>query len=98
MKQNINLAIQILPQTKTDNAYQMIDKAIEVIQKSGLKFLVCPFETVMEGTYEEVLKVVEEAQEACFKAGAEEIIVNIKIQRSKQHSVRIEDKIGKYSN
>jgi uncharacterized protein (TIGR00106 family) len=96
MKQNINLAIQILPKSKDLDAYAIIDKAIEAIQQSGLKYLVCPFETVIEGSYEEVMKVVEQAQEACFKAGAEELIVNLKIQRGKQHSVSIEDKIGKY--
>lgn len=97
MKQNINLAIQILPKSKDHDAYFLIDKAIEAIQQSGLKYLVCPFETVIEGSYEEAMKVVEQAQQACFKAGAEELIVNLKIQRGNEHSVRIEDKIGKYT-
>lgn len=97
MKQNINLAIQILPKSKGLDAYAIIDKAIEAIQQSGLKYLVCPFETVIEGPYDEVMKVVEDAQQACFKAGAEELIVNLKIQRGNEHSVSIEDKIGKYT-
>lgn len=97
MKQNINLAIQILPKSKNQDAYYLIDKAIEAIQQSGLKYLVCPFETVIEGPYEEVMRVVEQAQQACFKAGAEELIVNLKIQRGNEHSVSIEDKIGKYT-
>ncbi len=97
MKQNINLAIQIIPKSKDKDLYSIVDKAIEAIQQSGLKYLVCPFETVIEGPYDEVMKVVEDAQQACFKAGAEEVIVNLKIQRGNQHSVSIEDKIGKYS-
>lgn len=96
MNPKINLALQILPKSEAGNTYEIIDKAIEVIQKSGLKYLVCPFETVIEGPYEEVMKVVKDAQDICFQCGAIEIIANIKIQRSAEHDVYIEDKIGKY--
>jgi uncharacterized protein (TIGR00106 family) len=96
MSQIINLALQILPKTKAGNEYEIVDKAIEVIQKSGLKYMVCPFETVIEGTYEEVMEVVKKAQDACFQHGATDLIANIKIQRKKEDSVSIEDKIGKY--
>jgi len=96
MNQKINLALQILPKSDTANTYEIIDKAIEVIQKSGLTYVVCPFETVMEGTYEEVMKVVKEAQDVCFKFGAIEVIANIKIQRAITHDVLIDDKMKKY--
>jgi uncharacterized protein YqgV (UPF0045/DUF77 family) len=76
--------------------YAIIDKAIEVIKNSGLTYLVCPFETVIEGTYEEVMKVVKQAQDICFENGAAEIITNLKIQRSSVKDVSIDDKIGKY--
>ena len=96
MNPKINLALQILPKSEGLKTYDIIDKAIEVIQKSGLPYLVCPFETVIEGTYEEVMAVVKQAQDACFEFGATEIIANIKIQRAKEHDVYIDDKIGKY--
>jgi uncharacterized protein YqgV (UPF0045/DUF77 family) len=96
MEQKINLALQILPKSDNVNTYDIIDKAIEVIQKSGLKYVVCPFETVMEGTYEEVMKVVKEAQDVCFKHGASELIANIKIQRAVSNDVYIDDKLRKY--
>jgi uncharacterized protein YqgV (UPF0045/DUF77 family) len=93
----VNLALQILPSGKSkEEAYHLVDKAIEVIQKSGLKYIVCPFETVIEGEYETVMKVVEAAQQACYDAGATDLLVYIKLQRSVAHTVRIEDKIGKY--
>lgn len=96
MNQKINLALQILPKSETAHAYDIIDKAIEVIQNSGLPYVVCPFETVVEGTYDEVMKVVKEAQDICFKYGATEIIANIKIQRGASHDVFIDDKLKKY--
>jgi uncharacterized protein YqgV (UPF0045/DUF77 family) len=96
MDQTINLALQILPKTTHGNDYEVIDKAIEVIQQSGLKYMVCPFETVIEGPYDEVMDVVKRAQDICFKYGADGLIANLKIQRSRDKNVSIEDKIGKY--
>jgi len=96
MDHKINLALQIIPKSDKHDLYTLVDKAIEVIQKSGLKYEVCPFETVMEGGYEEILAVVKKAQKACFEAGAEELLVNIKMQVRKDGSVTIEEKTGKY--
>lgn len=96
MKNIINLALQVLPKSSTMESYDLVDKAIEVIQRSGLKYRVCPFETVIEGDYESVMKVVEQAQQACFDSGADELLVNIKIQRRKDGDVFISDKTGKY--
>lgn len=96
MSNTVNLAIQVLPKVKDGNTYAVVDKAIEVIQKSGVKYRVCPFETVMEGTYEKLMQIVDEAQKACFEAGAEEVLVNIKIQRRPDADVTIEEKTGKY--
>ncbi len=93
----INLALQIVPSAlPKETAYSIVDEAIRVIAASGLKYVVCPFETVMEGPYEEVMKTVEAAQEAAFRAGAEDLLVYIKIQRSKNNDVAIEDKTRKY--
>jgi uncharacterized protein YqgV (UPF0045/DUF77 family) len=91
-----NVALQILPKAEGKEIYAIIDKAIEVIQQSGLKYKVCPFETVMEGPYEKILSVVEDAQQACFKAGATEVLVYVKIQRRPNADVFLEEKIGKY--
>lgn len=92
----VNIAIQVLPKIKGDDTYAVVDKAIEAIQRSGVKYRVCPFETVMEGPYEKLMAVVEQAQQACFQAGAEEVLVNLKIQRRPNEDVSIEEKTGKY--
>jgi len=96
MDHKINLALQIIPKSDNHDLYTLVDSAILVIQNSGLKYEVCPFETVIEGGYDEILKVVKEAQAACFKAGAEELLVNIKMQVRKDGDVSIEEKTGKY--
>lgn len=96
MSHTINLALQVIPKVKDGNIYAIVDKAIEVIQKSGVKYRVCPFETVLEGPYDKLMQIVDDAQKACFDAGAEEVLVNIKIQRRLHADVAIEEKTGKY--
>ncbi len=95
MDKTINIALQVLPTSKIIHPYSIVDKAIEVIAASGLKYKVTPFETVMEGTYDQIMEVVKQAQEACYEAGAESVMTYVKIQTSKS-DVSIEDKIGKY--
>ena len=92
----INLGIQIVPKSKTHEAYALVDKAIEVIQQSGLTYEVTPFETVMEGPEEDLMRVAREAQEAVLAAGAEEILVYYRIQIRKEGDVTISEKTGKY--
>ena len=92
----INLALQVIPKSEKHDLYHLVDAAIRAIQDSGLKYEVCPFETVIEGDYEQVLKVVRQARDACFEAGADELLVNIKMQIRKGGDVTIEEKTGKY--
>jgi uncharacterized protein YqgV (UPF0045/DUF77 family) len=97
MSHNVNLAIQVLPLHRSqEEAYAIIDKAIEAIQASGLEYVVCPFETVIEGPYERVMQLVDDIQTACNKAGADSILINMKLQRSFVKDIAIDDKIGKY--
>jgi uncharacterized protein YqgV (UPF0045/DUF77 family) len=95
MKNTVNIALQILPTSKTVHPYALVDKAIEVIAASGLRYKVTPFETVMEGSYDEIMEVVKLAQEACYAAGAESLMTYVKIQSSTK-DVSIEDKMEKY--
>lgn len=92
----INLALQIVPQVASDKVYAVVDEAIAVIRQSGVKYRVCPFETVMEGSYDQLMDVVKRAQEVCFKAGAGQLLVYVKIQNNQHADVSIEDKTGKY--
>lgn len=92
----INLALQIVPQVASDRAYAVVDEAIAVIHNSGVKYRVCPFETVMEGTYDELMEVVKKAQEVCLHAGAEQVLVYIKMQIRKDSDVTMEEKVAKY--
>ena len=96
MNEHINLAIQVLPSGGKKHPYAMVDEAIKVIQNSGFKYRVCPFETVIEAPYSEAMELVKKVQEACYDAGAENMICYLKIQTHRDREVKIADKMSKY--
>ncbi len=97
MSKTVNLAIQILPLgIPKAQAYAIIDEAISCVKKSSLSHVVCPFETVVEGSYEEVMILFNEMQKVCQQAGAEELLINLKLQRNFNKDIAILDKTGKY--
>lgn len=97
MEHTVNLAIQVLPLHHTqEKAYAIVDVAIEQIKQSGLHYVVCPFETVIEGPYNKVMALVNDIQDACNKAGADALLINMKLQRNFTKDIAIDDKIGKY--
>jgi uncharacterized protein YqgV (UPF0045/DUF77 family) len=96
MFHQVNVALQVLPTSGTKHPYAIVDRAIEIIHASGVKYRVCPFETVMEGDYDTIMEVVRKIQLECLDFGAESMISNLKIQISRDEDVRMEDKTGKY--
>jgi uncharacterized protein (TIGR00106 family) len=95
MKHQVHVAIQIVPISK-EHPYPIIDKAIAVIEKSGVDYRVGAMETVMQGEYNKLMGIVQEAQEACFEAGAEEVVVTLKVHARKKGDVTWEEKLEKY--
>lgn len=92
----VNVAVQVLPVSKTEETYDIVDSAISEIEKSGVKYVVTPFETVMEGQYDELMNVVKRVQNVCYSAGAEKVMCYVKIQSDAHKAVTIDDKVGKY--
>ena len=97
MSNNILLAIQVLPKVKDGNTVAVVDKVIEIIQRSGVKYKVCPFETVMEGSYDKLIQIVGDAQKVCLDADVEEALISIKIELRPHRDVTIEGKTSRYS-
>ncbi len=96
MNNIVNISLQILPSSESKHPYTIVDEAIETIQNSGLKYKVCPFETVMEGDYDKIMQTIKQVLDGALENGATGIFSNIKIQIKKDEDVRINDKIGKY--
>src|SRR5258708_2525266 len=77
---NALLSIQIIPKTKNnEDVIPYVDRAIQVIQESGVKFQVSPLETTMEGDIEQLLEIVKEMNDAMIEFGSPSVLSQIKL-------------------
>lgn len=90
------MAIQVLPESGGKLKYELVDKAIEAIRETGFSYQVCPFETVVECSFGELTGLIEKIHEACYTAGTERMLANLKIQVDFQENITINDKMEKY--
>jgi len=90
-----NVSLQVLPSVPDEQLYPVVDQVIELIKKSGVKYVVGPMETTMEGELHQLLEIVEKAQEVCLKNGAKRVVSVVKIDY-KAGGVTIDEKIAKY--
>ena len=89
-----NVSLQVIPKGTSD-IYGTVDKVIEYIMASGVKYVVGPMETTMEGELPVLLEIVKEAQDICVKDGADRVISVVKIDYSPK-GVTIDEKTAKY--
>lgn len=92
----INASIQLLPVVQDKHPYEWVDEAIAIIQQSGIKHEVGPFATVLEGTYAEVMKVVNDVNEYLYARGCAEWITNLQIQIRSAGDITGEEKTAKF--
>jgi uncharacterized protein (TIGR00106 family) len=92
----INASIQIVPVATEKHPYLWVDDAIEVIKRSGIKFEVGPFATVLEGTYDDVMKVINDVNEFLYSKGCEEWISSIQVQIRSWNDITDEEKVEKH--
>lgn len=90
-----NVSLQVLPSVPDERLYEVVDKVIELIKISGVKYVVGPMETTMEGELSQLFKIVEKAQKLCFESGAARVVSIVKID-SKVGGVTIDEKTQKY--
>ena len=77
---NASVAIQSLPVAKNDEELiRIVDEVIDYIKQSGLSYYVGPFETTIEGDYDELMEIVKECQHIAVRAGAPAVAAYIKV-------------------
>jgi len=76
----VNASVQILPIVQDKHPYEWVDEAIAIIQQSGIQHEVGAFATVLEGRYDEVMKVINDVNEYLLSKNCAEWISNIQIQ------------------
>ncbi|CQR23918.1 hypothetical protein BN1356_00283 [Streptococcus varani] len=88
-----SIALQILPLSHSADRLQVIEKVIAYLQKQPVNQVVTPFETVLEGEWEELMLILKTAIELAGSE-ADNIFANVKINYGQILS--IEEKIEKY--
>jgi uncharacterized protein (TIGR00106 family) len=77
---NALVSIQILPRTNDgEDIIPYVDRAIQVIHDSGVKYLVSPLETTMEGDLDELLRILKKMNDAMIEKGSPSVISQVKI-------------------
>ena len=92
----INASIQIIPVVTDKHPYKWVDEAIAIIQQSSVKHEVGPFATVIEGTYDEVMKLIHDVNEYLYNRGCSEWITNLQIQIRSNGDITGEEKTEKF--
>ncbi|MGB5823450.1 MAG: thiamine-binding protein [Proteocatella sp.] len=98
MKQpEASIAIQVLPAVQGEDLITVVDKVIEYIKATGLNTYVGPFETTVEGDFEQLMEIIKQCQLICIKEGAPSVMSYVKIAFNPQAGVwSIDKKIKKH--
>lgn len=93
-----SVALQVLPWVDMENVVRIVDGVIEYIKSTGIRYVVGPFETTMEGDLDILLDIVKEAQHIAIGMGAPEVLSMVKIayRPDETGSMSMESKTGKY--
>lgn len=92
-----SIAIQVLPDVQGEEIIAIVDKVIEYIKSTGLNTYVGPFETTVEGPFEELMEIIKQAQLICINEGAPSVMSYVKIAFNPKAGVwSIEKKVKKH--
>ena len=89
-----SIALQVLPLSQGIDRIALIDQVIAYLQAQGVFMVVTPFETVLEGNFEELMCILKEALEVAGQ-GADNVFANVKINVGE--ILGIDEKLEKYN-
>jgi uncharacterized protein (TIGR00106 family) len=93
----INASLQVVPIIQDKHPYVWVDEAIEIIRASGVKYEIGPFATVLEGSYEQVMKTIHAVNDYLQSKGCKEWICNIQLQVRHDSDITASEKTAKYT-
>jgi len=92
---NITLSFKISPHVPEDRLYPVVDQVIALIKARGIKHVVGPSETTMEGDWDTLFAVVKDAHELCLQSGAWRVGSVLQVDLKPQ-GVTIDEKLHQY--
>jgi uncharacterized protein (TIGR00106 family) len=87
------LEFSMSPLGKGDSVGKYVARSLDIVDKSGVAYRLNPMGTVLEGEWDEVMKVVTKCYER-MKKDCTRISCSIKIDYRKGHSGRLESKVA----
>ena len=95
MSNPVNVDIEVLPSTGGE-VYSIVDRAIEVIQASGLKYEVGPLGTTVEGDLDSCMEVAKAPIAPALSNGVERVVTDHKGRRGHSSGLTIEGLVAKF--
>lgn len=86
------LEFSMIPLDKGESFSKYVAQSLEIIDKSGLPYRLNPMGTVLEGSFDDCIKVVKDCYEK-MSADCDRISTSIKIDYRKGKSGRLESKM-----
>ena len=93
----INASIQILPIVVDKHPCLWVDEAISIIEQSNVKYKIGSFNTVVDGKYDDVMKLINDINEYLYSKDCNEWITNIQIQIRSKGDIKGDEKTNKYA-
>ena len=89
-----SIALQVLPLSQGIDRIAVIDQVIAYLQAQSVTMVVTPFETVLEGEFDELMRILKEALEVAGQE-ADSVFANVKINVGEILS--IDEKLEKHN-
>ena len=89
-----SIALQVLPLAQGIDRIAVIDQVIAYLQAQEVTMVVTPFETVLEGEFDELMRILKEALEVAGQE-SDNVFTNVKINVGEILS--IDEKLEKYT-
>jgi uncharacterized protein (TIGR00106 family) len=93
------IEIQVMPRgghPPADEPYYFVERALDVIKASGLKFEVEPLGTTLEGDFDAAIATCIKAHKAVLEAGADSAYTIIKISHRREGTTTMADLVTKH--
>ncbi len=93
---NCSISLQVLPGVPESKLFGAVDSVIEYIISTGVRYVVGPFDTTMEGDFDELMDILKRCQQIAVENGADGVFSNVKIAYNPKGVSTIDEKISKY--
>ena len=94
---NSSIAIQVLPAVEGQEVIRVVDQVIAYLKSTGLNVFVGPFETTIEGEFEQLMDIIKRCQQICIEEGAPSVMSYVKISYNPGGGIwTIDEKVAKH--